>query len=113
MYFEEEQIREFFLAAANHFGTCDFYFDALSPACIKMAKKAVLKKGGMGMSLKNDWGLKPVKSLETWDKRIGVVDAIPIHKGAKTGIPLRQKIMLTFSDLLGFCSMVHIRIEGE
>ncbi len=25
MYFEEEQIREFFLAAADHFGTCDFY----------------------------------------------------------------------------------------
>ncbi|PIE68612.1 MAG: hypothetical protein CSA21_06370 [Deltaproteobacteria bacterium] len=111
MYFEEEQIREFFLAVADHFGACEFYFDALSPACMKMAKKAVLKKGGMGMNLENGWGLKPVKSLETWDNRIRVIDAIPIHKGAKTGISLRQKIMLTISDLLGFCSMVHMRIE--
>ncbi len=112
MYFEEAQIRDFFLAAADHFGTCDFYFDALSPACMKMAKKAVLKKGGMSMNLENGWGLKPVKSLETWDSRIRVIDAIPIHKGAKTGISLRQKIALTISDLLGFCSMVHIRIEA-
>ncbi len=113
MYFEEEQIREFFIAVANHFGTCDFYFDALSPACMKMAKKAVLKKGGMGMTLENGWGLKPVEMLETWDNRIRVVDTIPIHKGAKTGISLRQKIALTISDLLGFCSMVHMRIEGK
>ncbi len=77
-----------------------------------MAKKSVLKKGGMGMNLKNGWGLKRVKSLETWDKRIRVVDAIPIHKGAKTGLSLGQKIALTIPDLLGFCSMVHIRIEA-
>ncbi len=113
MYFEEEQIKEFFIAVANHFGTCDFYFDALSPACVKMAKKAVLKKGGMGMKQEGGWGLKQIKSLETWDKRIRVVDAIPIHKGAKTGISLGQKIALSISDLLGFCSMVHIRIEGK
>ncbi len=114
MYFEEKQIKDFFIAAADHFGTCDFYFDALSPACMKMAKKAVLKKGGMGMNLEGEgWGLKKVKSLETWDNRIRVIDAIPIHKGAKTGIPLGHKIMLIFSDLLGFCSMVHIRIEGK
>ncbi len=113
MYFEEEQIREFFIAVANHFPTFDFYFDSLSPASMKMAKKAVLKKGGMGMNLENGWGLKPVKSLETWDNRIRVIDAIPIHKVTKTGISLRQKIMLTFSDLLGFCSMVHMRIDGK
>ncbi len=61
MYFEEEQIREFFLAAADHFGTCDFYFDALSPACMKMAKKAVLKKGGMGMKQEGGLGIKANK----------------------------------------------------
>ncbi len=113
MYFEEEQIKEFFIAVADHFPTCDFYFDSLSPTCLKMAKKAVLKKGGMGMKQEGGWGLKPVKSLETWDNRIRVIDAIPIHKGVKKEISLKQKIALTISDLLEFCSMVHIRIGGE
>ncbi len=53
MYFEEEQIRKFFIAVPGHFGVCDFYFDSLSPTGMKMAKKAVLKKGDMGM---NDTG---------------------------------------------------------
>ncbi len=113
MYFEEAQIREFFMAVADHFGTCDFYFDSLSPTCLKMAKKSVLKKGGMGMKQEGGWGLKPVKSLETWDSRIRVMDAIPIYQGIKKEISLQQKIALTISDLLGFCSMVHIRIKGE
>ncbi len=105
MYFEEAQIREFFLASADHFGTCDFYFDALSPACMKMAKKAVLKKGGMGMNLAGEgWGLKKVKSLETWDNRIRVVDAIPIYKGTKQEFPwgrisrLYLTILTIFAD---------------
>ncbi|PIE68617.1 MAG: polyketide biosynthesis methyltransferase [Deltaproteobacteria bacterium] len=113
MYFEEAQIKDFFIAVADHFGTSDLYFDALSPACMKMAKKSVLKKGGMGMSLEGGWGLKSVKSLETWDKRIKVVEDIPIYKGAKKGISLGHKIALTIPDVLGFCSMVHVRMQGN
>ncbi len=112
-YFEEEQIRQFFIAVADHFSTCDFYFDSLSPACLKMAKKAVLKKGGMGMKQEGGWGLKRIKSLESWDNRIKVMDSIPMYQGVKKEISLKQKIALTISDLLGFCSMVHIRIEGK
>ncbi len=112
-YFEEEQIKEFFIAVADHFGTCDFYFDSLSPMGMKFAKKAVLKKGGMGMSMEGGWGLKPVQSLEKWDKRIKVIDAIPMSKGMKKGIPLGFKIMSMITDMLGVCSMVHMRIQDK
>lgn len=110
-YFEEKQIKKFFIAVADYFKTCDFYFDSLSPMGMKFAKKAVLKKGGMAISLKGGWTLKPIKDLETWDKRIRVIDATPIHKGVKKGISLRDKLLLSISDLLGVCSMVHVRIE--
>ncbi len=41
-YFEEEQIKDFFIAVADYFKACDLYFDSLSPMGIKFAKKAVL-----------------------------------------------------------------------
>ncbi len=114
MYFEEHQIKKFFIAVADHFGSCDFFFDSLSPLGMKFTKKAVLKKGGMGMSIKGEgWGLKPVRSLEKWDGRIKVIDAFSISKGMKKGIPLGFKIMSAITDMLGICSMVHMRIEGK
>ena len=109
-YFEEEQIKEFFIKAADYFGTCEFYFDSLSPMGMKFAKKAVLKKGGMGMSMDGGWGLKPIKSLEKWDQRIKVVHALPMYRGMKKGLPLLTKMNLFIPDILGVCTMVHVRI---
>jgi O-methyltransferase involved in polyketide biosynthesis len=111
-YFEEEQIKAFFIKAAGYFKKCEFYFDSLSPMGMKIAKKQVLKKGGMGISMDGGWGLKSAKDLEKWDNRIKVVDSIPMHKGVKKGIPLKTKIILTMPDLLGICSMVHMRIAS-
>ncbi len=110
MYFNEEQIKTFFMKAADHFNECDFFFDALSPMGMKIAKKQVLKKGGMGMSMDGGWGLKPVASLEKWDKRIRVIRAVPMSKGMKKGVALQFKIMGAITDMLGVCSMVHMRI---
>jgi O-methyltransferase involved in polyketide biosynthesis len=109
-YFEEEQIKEFFIKAADYFGKCDFYFDSLSPMGMKFAKKAVLKKGGMGMAMDGGWGLKPVRALEKWDKRIKVVSAVSMSKGMYKGLPLLTKMMFFIPDILGVCSMVHVRI---
>lgn len=110
MYFKEEQIKAFFIKAADYFKACDFYFDSLSPMGMKIAKKAVLKKGGMGMSMDGGWGLKSIKRLEEWDNRIRVISATQMHKGVKKGIPLKEKIILSIPDMLGVCSMVHMRI---
>lgn len=110
-YFNEEEIKSFFIKAADHFKKCDFFFDSLSPMGMKIAKKQVLKKGGMGMSMDGSWGLKPIKNLETWDDRIKVIDAIPMHKGMYKGLPLRTKMILFIPDVLGVCSMVHVRMK--
>ena len=112
-YFEEEQIKAFFSQVADYFGPCDFYFDSLSPLGMKIAKKQVLKKGGMGMSLDGGWGLKAAKSLEEWDERIQVISAISMSKGMYKGLPLRKKLLFLIPDLLGVCSMVHMRMESS
>lgn len=109
-YFNEEQIKEFFIKTSDHFKRCDFFFDSLSPMGMKIAKKQVLKKGGMGMSMDCGWGLKPIKSLENWDNRIKVINTIPMHKGMYKGLPFRTKMILFIPDMLGVCSMVHIRM---
>lgn len=109
-YFKEEQIKKFFIQAADYFKSCDFYFDSLSPMGMKIAKKQVLKKGGMGISMDGGWGLKPINALEKWDKRIQVIDSTPMSKGMKQGVPLPAKLISTIADMLGVCSMVHMRI---
>ncbi len=110
-YFEEEQIKTFFIQAADYFKNCDFFFDAMSPMGIKMAKKQVLKKGGMGMSMEGGWGMKSIKSIEKWDTRIKVLHSMAMLKGMKKGASLRAKLLLTIADMLGVCSMVHMRLE--
>jgi O-methyltransferase involved in polyketide biosynthesis len=108
-YFEEKEIREFFIKAADYFRECDFFFDSLSPMGIRIAKKQVLKKGSMGMSMDGGWGLKPIRTLEKWDKRIKVINAIPMSKGMYKGLPLLTKMMFFIPDMLGICSMVHMK----
>ena len=88
MYFNENLLKEFFIKVADYFKNCDFFFDSLSLMGIKIAKKMVLKKGGMGMSMDGGWGLKPISSLEKWDERIKVINTIPMHCVVKKGIPL-------------------------
>ena len=113
MYFNEKQMKEFFIKVADYFKECDFYFDSLSPMGMKIAKKQVLKKGGMGMSMDGGWSLKPVKTLEKWDKRIKVIDAISMMKGIYKGLPLKTKLIFLIPDMLGVCSMVHMRIGSS
>jgi O-methyltransferase involved in polyketide biosynthesis len=113
MYFKEEQIKKFFLQVADHFESSEFYFDSLSPLGIKIAKKQVLKKGGMGMSMDGGWGLKPIKSLEKWDKRIKVASADPMGPGMMKGLPLKMKLIMLMPYILGIAHMVHMKIDNQ
>ena len=113
MYSTEVQMRRFFVAIADHFGEGEFFFDALAPLMVRMAKRMVLKRGGMaGSSEGEGWGLNAARSIERWDPRLRVVDVVPMHRGVKGGLPLGQQLMLTIPDVLGIAKMVHLRIEA-
>ncbi len=112
MYFTEEQMKTFFKQAADFFPECDFYFDALSPKALKIGKKQVLKKGGMGMPLEGGWALKSAKEIEHWDKRFKIISSVPMYKGTMKNIPLLHKIPLTIADAMKMGIMVHLRIKN-
>jgi len=110
-YFEEAQIRDFFIAMADHFGSCDFYFDTLSPLGLKIARKKILKSGGMDAKMPaNPWGVKQPKTMEQWDPRIKVISAHPFYQGMKKGVSFSEWLGLNIADLLGMASLAHIRM---
>ncbi len=112
-YFNEEQIKGFFVHLADTFEECELYFDVLSPMAMKIAKKQVLKKGGMGMSIDEGWAIKPVQKIESWDPRFTVVSATPMYQGIGGNLDLKTKLMFTITDFLGACPMVHLRIASR
>lgn len=113
MYFSEDEIKTFFKQLADHFKQCDLYFDALSLRALNMAKKHVLKKGGMNTSFGSGWGLKSAKDIDNWDKRIKSLEARPLYKGTMKNIPFLHKFFLTITDAMKMGVMIHIRINEE
>ncbi|MEM7079860.1 MAG: class I SAM-dependent methyltransferase [Pseudomonadota bacterium] len=114
MYSSESQMQQFFANIADHFGTCDFCFDSLSPLGLKIGQKMVLKKGGMdNFQGSEGWALKSVKSLEQWDTRMRVISAVPMHQGVKHDIPLKMRLALSMPDWMGIAKMVHLRMEAN
>lgn len=110
-YVSEKQIKSFFVAMADRFEESHFYFDSLSPMAMSIAKKQVLKKGGMGMAADAGWAVKNPKDLEKWDSRFTVMDALPMHTGVKRGLPLSAAFPLFMADTLGVCHMIHLKIN--
>ncbi len=112
MYFTKEKMKTFFKQVADFFPECDFYFDALTPKGFNIAKKQVLKKGGMGMALDGGWSLAKAKDLEQWDKRFHLIKYKPMYKGTKKNIQLMHKILLTITDIMNMGGMVHLKIKN-
>ncbi len=113
MFLRETQVKTFFKQIADFFPECELYFDALTTRGFNIAKKQVLKKGGMGMTLDGGWSIKNVKDLEDWDSRFELISYKPMYKGVKKGIPLMHKIILTITDIINMGGMVHLKINEE
>lgn len=113
IYSTEEEMKTFFITVANHFNNCEFYFDAMSPLGLKIAKKMVLKKGGMDFFQdKEGWAISSVKSMESWDSRIKILSSTPMNKGMAKGFSLKTKLMFMISNVLNVAPMVHLRITS-
>jgi O-methyltransferase involved in polyketide biosynthesis len=110
-YFEEKQIRDFFITVANHYPGSELFFDVASPFGVKVANKKVIHDGGMDDSAILKWGLKTARTMEGWDTRIKLIKEYPIFKGFKKGYSMKMKYGLMVSDVLKIMSMVHVKIE--
>ncbi len=110
MYFSEAQVKGFFISLADYFKRCEVYFDYLSPRGINVAKKMVLKKGGMDTQFGEGWGIKPARKINAWDPRLRIQSDTPMYREVRKGLPLKQRLMLTMSDWMGFGAMAHLQI---
>jgi O-methyltransferase involved in polyketide biosynthesis len=109
-YFEEHQIKDFFMKIADSFPNSEMIFDAFSPIAIKISNKMVLKDGGMDEKASLKWGLKRASSVSLWDNRIKVLGEYLLYKKMKRGLSGRGKILTLLSDRLRMLYMVHLKL---
>jgi O-methyltransferase involved in polyketide biosynthesis len=108
-YFEEYQIKEFFIKIADLFPGCEIIFDATSS--VEMANKMVLKRSKIAEESLLKWGLKNAKKLESWDERIELIEEFPMFKNMRSHITLKNKILTFISDLFNMQYVVHVKIK--
>jgi O-methyltransferase involved in polyketide biosynthesis len=107
-YYEENQVKEFFIRIANRFPGSEIIFDASSPTGIKLANRAVIKSSGLDEKSYLKWGLKHADDLLAWDERFKLINSY--HYFACKDISLPLRLMGSLSDLLMAQYMLHIRL---
>lgn len=108
-YFDEYQIKDFFMKIADSFPESEMVFDAFSPKAIQLSNKMVLRDGGMDENAMLKWGLKKAKDIELWDRRFRVLEEYPIYKNMRHFLTGRDKIISWISDVTRMLYMVHIK----
>jgi len=108
-YFDEAEIREFFIKLAGLFPKGELIFDAASEFGIKVANKKVIEGGGMDKNAFLRWGCDSAQTIRKWDDRICLENEYPLFRGIKRKLKIRDQIGAAFSDLMRIMSMVHLR----
>jgi O-methyltransferase involved in polyketide biosynthesis len=108
-YFEEVQMKNFLNRLADMFPTSEIVFDAASPFGVKMANKRVIEAGGMDESAILKWGIETARQIQTYDKRITLLEEYPMFKGMGKGLSFRNKFGTFLSDLLNIMFIVHLQ----
>ncbi len=112
-YFDETQIRDFFIKIADRFNESEMMFDMASVRGMRIANKKVIDAGGFDKSSFLKWGLDNIKDIEKWDSRIKVIEHYQMFKNMKQGIDWELKTGTFLSDLLKIMAMVHIRFNDQ
>jgi O-methyltransferase involved in polyketide biosynthesis len=110
-YFNEVEMKNFFVQLADIFPSCELIFDSASPLGVRVANKKVIEAGGMDKTAILKWGIETAKNIQKWDKRITLIDEYPMFKGMKKGLSLKNKYGTFLSDRLRIMSMVHLKIS--
>ena len=79
-YFNENEIKDFFIRLADKFPGCEILFDASSPTGVRAANKKVIEAGGMDEKSYLKWGLEDPAVITGWDNRISILTSIPFSK---------------------------------
>ena len=108
-YFDPDTIRAFLRRLASRFPGAELIFDGCSPLGLKLAKRMVLRNGGMDDSLVLKWGFQNARSLEDWDPRLQLVEQFSIFRKVGQDLSVRTRLRIAISGLLKIMFMVHLR----
>ncbi len=84
------------------------FFDAASPLGMRTVNKVVIQAGGMDESSFLKWGIESAYEIQSWDKRIRVVEEFPMFRGMKRHVSIKAKIGTFMSDVLRLMFMVRL-----
>ncbi len=109
-YFQEATVKALICRLADIFPGSELFFDAASPLGVRVSNALVIRAGGMDESAVLRWGLKDPREIEQWDDRIKVVEASPMFRGMRKGLPLKTLVQSLESDILKIMYMVRLRL---
>lgn len=112
-YFEENQVRDFFLKLANKFPGSEMIFDVMSPRGIKLGNERVLKTSGLDKGAELKWGIDNSKSIEKWSSRIKIINEFPLYKEIRSKLKFKDKFSTLVSEFLKIMYMVHLKFEYQ
>ncbi len=109
-YFDEKEVKDFFIRMAEDYHGTEFLFDVASPAGIRAANRMVISNTGMSEDSLLKWGLKRLKDLETWDRDIKIIRKYSFFKDLRKNLSFRNSMGTYLSDFLKIMYMVHLKI---
>ena len=109
-YFEEKQVKEFFDTLAGKFEHSELVFDYSSPRGVRIANKKVVEGGGMDKNAYLKWGIEDIREIETWNKKITVLENMKMFQEHKKKYPPTKRIGMIISDAMSVMSLAHIKI---
>ena len=108
-YIEENEIRKFLIKLADNFPESELFFDAASKRGLKAANERVIKEVGMDENSMLKWGVDSTKVIQSWDRRIQVLNEYPIFKKVRNKLHLKGRLATLMSDVLNIMYMVHLK----
>ena len=112
-YFEEEQIKAFFLRLAERFPGSEILFDAASPTGVRVANKKVIESSGLDERSHLKWGLQNAREIHAWDPRLKLDGTWFYFRKPNPRHGLRNILMGFFSDFLKIQYIVQLKIAGS
>jgi len=110
MYFEESQVKQFFLLLADNFPHGEIAFDAVPKLNAFLGSLGMRRTGIKGVRYK--WGIKDAYKMTKWDNRIKVIDQFPCFQGISRDIAWDERIkrLMDLVDNSKIASIFHLQV---
>lgn len=109
-YFEESQVKRFFLSLADNFPGAEIVFDVTSTLSAIVMNLNALRMEIEGVQVK--WDVQDAKEMAQWDTRIRVIEQFPYFRGIPRNPAWGEeiKIWMDFIDEIKISNIFHVSV---